>query len=394
MQKGRASLLPLLSLAVACGSEPDASRYSVRDSAGIRIVESVVTAESTTPWSVAHDPVFRVGWDEDLLFEGIVAGVVLEDGRIVVADGGSKLIHVLTPTGDALSVFGGEGQGPSEFGQLNALVHVGGDTVLVQDGGNGRLVVFATDVLIRSARFIPWIGDAAYGVRGRVADRYALWVDAYRATDASAGWHSYPVLGLDLGASTLDTLADVGLWYSRGSGDANPIRVNGTVAVAGNRVVYGTGDRAELTWIDGGGRVLQIARWDGTLREAGEAEWESYEAGYRARYDDRYEPAELERRLASQRADFSGPVPHFSGAFGDRDGRVWLTEYQFNGSGLGQSTYAVVAPDGRHEGSISFPRPIRLLDVTRGVVLGVEYNELDVQAVVVYRLEDRDGGSV
>lgn len=167
------------------------------------------------------------------------------------------------------------------------------------------------------------------------------------------------------------------------------MRPVGAVSVAGGEIVYGTTDRPELVWMAGDGTVRQIARWDAPTVDVGDEEWAAYERGYRQRYADRYPPAELERRLSIRRDDFSGTPPHFGWAFGDRDGRVWLTPYRFSGSASRSSTYTVVARDGRYLGGIEFPRAIRLLDISGDMVLGVEYDEFDVQAVALYRLQDR-----
>ena len=56
-----AALLTWLS-AVACGGDGSSSTVTVRDSAGIRIVENHGTAEAEPAWRIGSDPLFRIGW--------------------------------------------------------------------------------------------------------------------------------------------------------------------------------------------------------------------------------------------------------------------------------------------------------------------------------------------
>lgn len=259
---GRVSAAVLL--LAACGPPESSPTHAVRDSAGIRIVETVVTADTKAPWTVPPEPIFRVGWEEDgPLIENLVSGIILGDGRILVADGGSSLIHVLGPSGDALTTFGGEGAGPREFGQLNGVVRAGGDTILVADGGNSRIALYSGEELVEYARFVQWVGRTAFGFLGRVRDGYALRAEAYYGQEMDPGWHRYPILRLDLELTSLDTVAMVGHHIHPEPGDDNPMRPVGAVSVAGGEIVYGTTNRPELVWMSGDGTV---GRADGGRR--------------------------------------------------------------------------------------------------------------------------------
>lgn len=390
--RSRPVLVAVLAVLVtACDSPDSQSTYAVRDSAGVRIVETVTEAEILAPWAVPSEPSFRLGWeDEALLIDHLESGVLLTDGRVAVADVGTDSIHIVDRSGEVAESFGGEGQGPGEFIQLTEVVHVGGDTLLAADGGNMRLALYEGTQLLGHVPFLSWIGPVAFGFVGRVAEGFILSPAAYMGPDeADPGWHRWPVLRLDRELETLDTLMMAPDHWHAEPGDDNPMRPTGTVAVAGGHVVIGTTDRPELRWIGADGSVQQIARWTGPTAEVGQAEWALYEQGYRERFEDRMDPAELERRLAAREEDFSGIPPHFGRAFGDRDGRVWLTPYAFTGSASRASSYEIVSADGRYLGRIEFPNEIRLLDVRGDVVVGVEYDEFDVQALAVYELRNR-----
>lgn len=364
----------------------------VRDSAGVRIVETVVAQGTAAPWTVSSEPILRIGWDErGPLFEDLVSGLILNGQRMVVADSGSRLIYVLGSSGEVLATLGGEGEGPQEFAQLTNVVHVAGDTILVQDAGNGRLSVYWDGSLLSQASFVSWTGSTLYRVLGRVHEGYALWPAGFMGhpPEPEPGWHHYPILRLDRGSMSLDTVAMVGLHLHPEPDDHNPVRPVGTVSVAGGEVVYGTTDRPELVWSSGGGKIRQIARWKASTEGVDEEDWAAYERNYRDRYADVYQPSELERRLVEQREDFSGPPPQFGRAFGDREGRIWLSAYQLGQDPTRARRFSVVAPDGRLLGAIEFPRSVRILDVAGDRVLTVDYDEFDVQAVAVYRLAPR-----
>ena len=95
----------LSSIAIGCeaGDAPAPDVFSVTDSAGIEIVESVIPAWDGDGWRVSDTPsviIGRVEGDERHLFGWVnrrSGAVVLRDGRIAVLDGRSALIRVYSP---------------------------------------------------------------------------------------------------------------------------------------------------------------------------------------------------------------------------------------------------------------------------------------------------------
>lgn len=380
--------------AVGCAGEAERSTVTVRDSAGIRIVENSGVEEIRAPWTVPSEPVFRVGWGErDPLLENVSSGVLLDDGRVAIGDSGSGLIRILSAGGAVLSTFGGRGEGPGEFTGLSSVVPGRGDTLLAQDLNGGRVSAFVDSTLVWDEAFMPWVGNGAFRVLGRVGDGYALWPSAFRVLGRGfTGWQRFPLLLADARFTALDTLAMVGLVRWDGPDDHNPIGPSGAVTIAAGLAVYGTSDRPELTWVEADGAVRQIARWDEATREPREDDWEAYAARYRAEAADRYPAVELEQQLALQHDDYAGPLPHFRRAFGDREGNVWLTPYDpATPNARAQRLFSIVSADGRCLGRVAFPREIRPLDITGDRFLGVEQDDFDVQAVVLYRIEKPGG---
>jgi hypothetical protein len=70
----------------------------------------------------------------------------LPDGRVLVADPLGKALYVVDFDEDTRTVIGREGQGPDEYRQPDAVWPLPGDSTLLVDLGNGRLVALASDL--------------------------------------------------------------------------------------------------------------------------------------------------------------------------------------------------------------------------------------------------------
>jgi hypothetical protein len=70
----------------------------------------------------------------------------LPDGRVLVADPLGKALYVVDFGEDTRTVIGREGQGPDEYRQPDAVWPLPGDSTLLVDLGNGRLVALASDL--------------------------------------------------------------------------------------------------------------------------------------------------------------------------------------------------------------------------------------------------------
>ncbi len=111
----------LASFAIGCGTADAGSgaqsSFTVRDSAGIRIVESTEPAEDR-PWVISDSPLFQVGnvsgRPEYELYR-VRGALRLSDGSIVIANGGTDELRWYSLTGEFLHSAGGTGEGPGEF---------------------------------------------------------------------------------------------------------------------------------------------------------------------------------------------------------------------------------------------------------------------------------------
>jgi hypothetical protein len=137
----RADLLAMaLSLAlVACRDAGDATslRATVRDSAGVEIVEIRGDPWTAPEWARVDTPaVVRIAPDNsrpETLFGRLRGALRLDDGHIVTLDAASNEIRVFDTTGALISRRGRRGQGPGELESPWRLVRARGDSIAIAD---------------------------------------------------------------------------------------------------------------------------------------------------------------------------------------------------------------------------------------------------------------------
>jgi hypothetical protein len=122
---------------------------AVRDSAGIEIVENFGAPlwPEGPGWEFTED--LRIGaldGPPEYQHGRIVGLQVLSDGRIVIVDAMTYNVRFYSPDGVHELTVGRKGEGPGELGDGGHMLFRGpGDTLLVGDGGAGRVHVLAPD---------------------------------------------------------------------------------------------------------------------------------------------------------------------------------------------------------------------------------------------------------
>lgn len=372
----------------------------VRDSAGIQIAEHPGDPGTVAPPLTLAEPVFVHGSRPgDHLFDRIVDGAVLPDGSVVIADIGASEIVRIEPDGGSSVVLAGSGQGPGEVRFPIGVHALGGDSVLVEDDGNGKfLVLRGRDV----AGVVSVAGDPqlARGLRAHSVDPdgHLLMTTSSYMSDAGTGWIPGAMVRLDLEAAAADTVGTFDMAISRPrDGPQNPFAPFGHVSASASGFVVSRSDRPELLFRHPDGTPARIVRWNPERVFPDESDLEKVAA--RLREDlprvnpgmpaDRLE-AFVQEQIAQLRVVPDEPMPLFVEMVDHGHAGVWLRAYEpagaFFGGGGG---YQVVSPDGRSIRSLRFSTPTRVLDVAHGRLLGVFQDDLDVQHVVVYAFEGR-----
>lgn len=132
------------------GTPAPGTEEAVRDSAGIRIVQSAGEAPET--WTVADTvSIGRVEGASDYTFNSVADVSLGPDGRVYVLDAGDNVVKVYAANGTYVSKLGGPGDGPQEFRRAARLIWAG-DTLEVFDYRAPKLVAFADGRFVGTQR--------------------------------------------------------------------------------------------------------------------------------------------------------------------------------------------------------------------------------------------------
>lgn len=395
MRRVVAACLSVLATTACSAAHRDApAAYTVRDSAGIRIVRYPGPFPSAPAVTFAAKPVFRYGDAEgEHAFQSILTGALQPDGGAVVVDRGTQEVVVLGPDGTLRSVLARPGEGPDEVRYVMSVQVLGQDTILVEDDGNARFMLFENGRLARSVS----VGDDYSLARGLLtlgvdsAGGLLMWTSSFR-TDFKEPWFKGSLVRFDLDTHTADTVGRYDMAPRQpANGHFNPFGPFGSVAGSGGRFLYGRTDVAQLTWVTSGGKPIQMLRWNPVPTYPDESDLDAYATNLRAdliRVNPRMPPARMETFLKEQRErlDFvpGEPRPFFSRLFGDGNGRVWVGAFFIRGAPDAPRHFTVIAPDGTFVGTAELPDHFRLLAVRGHLALGVLRDDMDVQSVAVF----------
>jgi hypothetical protein len=385
-----------------CGPPGADGTATVRDSAGVAIVENPATAGADgSVWRLSEAPTLDIGTldgaEEDQLVR--VSGVVrLADGRIVVGNGGSFELRFYDADGQFLTTVGREGEGPGEFAGLGMVaLFAGGDSIGVYDWRLRRVSVFDVDgTFVRS--YPLHFAQGSPSAVGPFED--GRWLcrtgGSFRPGEVAEVWRdtaAYYVFGSD--GTLQDSLFAQPWWemfVQRVGGSSFrarslPFARGSAHAVYDHGFWTGITDRYEITRYAPDGTPEVIVRKDhNPLRvtaetlEASKAEALTFATDVNVR-------RETERMYAE--APIAETMPAFSALAVDADGRLWVAEYM--PPGADRQEWTVFDADGRIVGAATMPQDFRVRQIGRDFVVGTWMDELDVEHVRMYELI-RDAG--
>jgi hypothetical protein len=389
------------SILIACGKSRevlgmrDGPSETARDSAGIRIIQYGHWPAEPVWATLEEEPIYEIGWSMDgHVFEHVVSGDLFPDGRALVADGGGTLeVVLISEVGDVETVLGKPGEGPGEFGDIQAVSHMDSTTVVVEDPKSGRLSLFHDGELASEFRIDRLANLTLLGadVNGRLLMGPPLYAVVGRRYPTP--WLSVPLVTVDPTTETVDTVGAADWDQSILFGGNNPFRSEGFAARVPSGFVVGRGDRAELQWADSDGRLTQIMRWDAPRVPPSDEIWNAYVEGFSAAARQRGVATEgsvgINARIEAMRDAAREPLPVFGRIETDPEGNLWIGAYvpRFSPHEETQQRFDVVDVHGAWLGVVYLPPPAHftLLAIGRDRVLGVSRNNLDVEAVVAYR---------
>jgi len=382
-----------------CAEPPGPSNYTVRDSAGIRIVESGEPAWGPGDgWSIAPDPVMRIGEREgeesQLLFQ-VADARRLPGGGIAVLNGGSGTVRIFAGDGDSLREFGGAGEGPEEFRSPISLHVLAEDTLLIWDGARPGFSLFTVDgEFLRSRRLsLPGLERPA-GVHPLPGSRLLLTTHSSpftRPGDHGVGIHRFstPFLVLDGGGMVLDTLG----FFPSGETmileqavGVPPFHKSTYVDVRGDAIYVGTADAMEVSVRELSGEPKAFYRYPAVDLTVGTAEREWFRDRMGA--EARPEEVPILEQISSSLI-FPETRAAYTDLQVDPTGAVWLRTGLYFPEGPAPTEWSVFSREGAFLGTLAMPPGFEPMEFGRDFVLGRWKDELGVEQVRVYRIENR-----
>ncbi len=361
---------------------------------------------------LGETPALVIGTQPGEMYEFYrVAGTArLSDGRIVVADGGSRSLRFFDQAGTFLNSVGGQGGGPGEFQNLLSFSVMPGDTLVAGDmrtlsyfTGSGQYLDRhgSLNGEMRTATVMRIVLVSLDGSGTRVVAAMplrpqpgsdAIWVDSVPVSIVDGRNEEIRALG-NLPSKEL-TLA--------GSQPRPPwFGATMTYASDGDLFYVGIGTDYAIRVYTVEGHLKQIIRRAWTPVRVTNADIDEYVREWGKRWiRSTGQEAEAERR--SLRGDpYAETVPAFSQFIVDQVGRLWVREAnladapgagQLNTTPLVPSVWSVFDREGRWLGDVTMPARFQPRDIGGDYVLGTAMDEDDVQTIAVYELESLAGG--
>jgi hypothetical protein len=376
-------------LCVGCAPEGSESPAAVvRDSAGIRIVENAEHGwRDGRSWRLAAEPTLEIGvfaGDPDYELFHVAGAVRLSDGRIVVANGGSRELRIYSAAGDFVTAVGREGGGPGEFQDLVALRPLGGDSLLAFDSQGGFVRTYLLQLLGEGgyADYVTAFDDGSLlvaveqgsqpgGVESGVHRNNLLYL---RCDDQGV---LVDTLGQFVGSETFTSIENDGVL-----GGALAFGRQPRGAVYGAGFYFGPSDSYEIGYYTIEGELQQLIRLQVSNPALTPDDIEHYrEREYATAPDEVYRRA-VERLLAVQ------PYPETMPAYGefvvDAEANLWVAEYR--NWGADNRRWHVFGPDGALLGVVEMPAGFSVYQIGSDFVLGSWRDESDIEHVSLYEL--------
>jgi hypothetical protein len=378
-------------------------RAIVRDSLGVRIVEHSGNPSTVTSIEVAANPSFLHGTaPADYSFQRISDGALLPDGGAVILDSGNQEAILIEEGGKSWRLLAASGEGPDEIRRAQTIHAVGQSTVIIEDDGNSKFMMFSdgaftesvgtrADVSLTSALMI--VGFDAEG-------RFIMTTSQFNSRFEEP-WFQGSVVRFDLAAFRADTIArfDMAARSPR-DGPYHPFGAFGIAISTGGGIVLGRGDLPELRWLTSDGELKQIVRWEPTPVYPTDRDVELFaiRIGEDLR---RVNPGIgstdldnlIERQRARYRVDQDIAMPLYRDIYPDDVGRLWIEEFSVRASDDGAAPITVMSMDGQSLGVVDLPDDLRILDIRQGRILGVVRDDLDVQSVAVLEFKVTEPGN-
>jgi len=349
-------------------------------------------------WALDPNPVFSIGGateDPAYILSDVVGGLVLDDGRVVLADRFTNGLRMYSPDGTFLEKVGGEGGGPGEFEHIRGMDRCAGYPVVAFDL-HWDLKTYDGDLRLAEERdsFLPGLSSTPYRFDCSESGYWIAtgWGDVRVQFKEGFFQATAPVVlgrgdtlifecGERLSSERIGTMAEDG---SGGGSRPHPFGRETQVALGEDRAFLGDGRDYEIEVYDLTGAPLPPIRWEGpdlmVTREHLELYAEDVLAGVPA-----------ERRPAYRRWLRDMPevekFPAYDMLRVAPSGDLWV--HAFQRPGEASSSWTVFDRVREKIGSLTLPDRMTLLDAGQDFLLVLELDEWDVLAVSLLRYSRR-----
>jgi hypothetical protein len=308
----------------------------------------------------------------------------LGDGRIVVANNGTKEIRYYSSDGSLLHATGREGEGPGEFRALSRVWLLPGDSVIAYDTRLDRISLYdATGSLV--VGFQAPRADVSFQhvfpdglMLGRGTRRYATGETSRVHRD------SVPYTLYERDGNSLDTVGwfqgdeDYVFSTDRAVGRLDPpFRRQAALAVYESELYTGYGDRYEIRVWSQRGQLRRIIRRAVSDVEIGDGVDE-----YREGFND----AEIPAWLRAEVTNFSFPStgPAISAFMMDVMGNLWVRRPAWPSPT--PDNWDVFNPVGLFLGTVHMPERFEPHGIGGDWIIGTWTDDMDVEYVDLYAL--------
>lgn len=386
----------------SCSHESPRSSDTVRDSAGVEIVQN-----ETLPVAL---PTYRLGellvsigeaeGPDEVVLSRVGGAADLGGGRIAVADNGSRSLRIYSTSGELLRSFGSPGEGPRDLGFLLGPWRLANDSA--------SLAIFdprlqRTTLLTDQADFVgvETLNPPAPnpGIAGILRDGTTVLFETEFTPELGSFdrqmAHIVVFRPPDRMRDTIYSVASHRLGFvltPRGRLPAGPAFEAHALAIArGNQIIVSDCRSPEFREVDASGSVHRIVRWATGAREITDEDHAQLR-------NERLERLTGEQRKAAENALDAAPAndvfPACDGAQALRgfamqigvDGRVWIRRFLRPED---DSQRWLVFENGRLMATAEFPESVSVQELGADYVILVERDEFDVERVRKYRLESQ-----
>lgn len=319
---------------------------TIRDSAGVRIVEYATLRDAPAAFRIEREPYLELGGLRAVAEEELdsrnpfLSAIELSDGTIVVND--HTRLKFFSREGAFLRNAGRQGSGPGEFSQLRELCPLHGDSLLAIDYSDGRLSLWDRE----GQHAQTWARPGFVPLGGCTEDGSVI----VRSRDGGASTNAQGERFLDFSLRRLDGSLVRELGPLPAFEYTGPIMRDPSYVLVGDELYVGDAKTFEVR-VFGPDRALQhVMRVRDGTQPLTEEEWRSMVDAMTPRGE-----APNARRTALRTRLLTGPRPATFPAYRrlrvDPLRRVWLDEY------LRTSHLTVFDSTGRLLGVVDLPVP-------------------------------------